>query len=223
MNCEQRCRAIYLYVTLIILFVGVVFLAQSPGYFADLRTFLKTGLDLRRVTVFLYANLISLALSGPVFFWAHRIFFAKAKDVLSNLKSIQPLTGATDKVPKESNSIEALRDKLGLQFGGMIGRVEGVLYIYALMTSQFVGLLTGVIVLKALFGWIRVPEPKGDSQSIENSSFASSNGYDPTITEVIILYHGYIFGNLISVLLALTSTRTATFAFLCVGHYWKTS
>ncbi len=64
------------------------------------------------------------------------------------------------------------------------------------MTLQFT-LLTAVVILKAFFGWIRTPEIILASGSLQDDEKAATSRH------VIVLFHAYVFGNLLSLLTAM--------------------
>lgn len=84
---------------------------------------------------------------------------------------------------------EAWRNKLDLEFGKRIGRIERVFYIYAVMFTQF-SLLSAWVILKAFYGWIQKP------------SVAQSAA--PEEDKEITTFYAYIYGNALSLIVALT-------------------
>jgi hypothetical protein len=80
---------------------------------------------------------------------------------------------------------DAWRDKLDLEFGRRIGRIERVFYIYAVMLNQFT-LLSAWVILKAFYGWIQKPEV--------SQSTASEKDKD------ITTFYAYVYGNALSIL-----------------------
>lgn len=84
---------------------------------------------------------------------------------------------------------EAWRNKLDLEFGRRIGRIERVFYIYAVMLGQF-SLLSAWVIMKAFYGWIQKP----------NVAQSAAPDEDKEITT----YYAYIYGNALSLLAALT-------------------
>lgn len=83
---------------------------------------------------------------------------------------------------------EAWRNKLDLEFGKQIGRIERVFYIYAVMFTQF-SLLSAWVILKAFYGWIQKPSVAQSAAPEEDK---------------ITTFYAYIYGNALSLILALT-------------------
>lgn len=79
----------------------------------------------------------------------------------------------------------AWRDKLDLDFGRRIGRIERVFYIYAVMLNQFT-LLSAWVILKAFYGWIQKPEVSQSTASEEDKD--------------ITTFYAYVYGNALSIL-----------------------
>ena len=77
------------------------------------------------------------------------------------------------------------RDKLDLDFGRRIGRIERIFYIYAVMLNQFT-LLSAWVILKAFYGWIQKPAVSQSSASEEDKD--------------ITTFYAYVYGNALSIL-----------------------
>jgi hypothetical protein len=87
--------------------------------------------------------------------------------------------------------------------GGLVGCLERSAYIFGIMFGQ-PGVITGVLILKAFFGWV------------EQLSARTSDRSQPlTIKAYIAVYYVYIIGNLLSLILALI---LAELGFLLFPH-----
>ena len=61
---------------------------------------------------------------------------------------------------------EKVRLRLSMEFAGVIGGLEGLVYVLAVMINQY-GLITSVIILKAFFGWVDMPRDAQQSDMVE--------------------------------------------------------
>jgi hypothetical protein len=80
---------------------------------------------------------------------------------------------------------EAWRNKLDLEFGKRIGRIERIFYIYAVMLNQFT-LLSAWVILKAFYGWIQKPTVAQSTATEEDKD--------------ITTFYAYVYGNALSIL-----------------------
>jgi hypothetical protein len=80
---------------------------------------------------------------------------------------------------------EAWRNKLDLEFGKRIGRIERIFYIYAVMLNQF-ALLSAWVILKAFYGWIQKPTVAQSTATEEDKD--------------ITTFYAYVYGNALSIL-----------------------
>lgn len=135
------------------------------------------GVNLSLLLGFLVANLLSWLVADYLIQKLYRIRFAEI--VGSN----------PDQTMRDAQAkSEGWRNKLDLDFGKRIGRIERVFYIYAVMLGQFT-LLSAWVIMKAFYGWIQRP------------SVASSTAVEED--KEITTFYAYIYGNALSLLAAL--------------------
>jgi hypothetical protein len=97
-------------------------------------------------------------------------------------------------IGKIAQEEDAWRRRLALDFGRIIGRLERIFYIYALMFDAL-GVLTSWVILKAFFGWIQSP--------------SSSQPDDADGARTMLSFYLYIYGNALSILSAILLYRLA--------------
>jgi hypothetical protein len=106
---------------------------------------------------------------------------------------------------KENGAVEkreVIKELFGLRFGGMIGPLERVFYIYAIMMPQLT-ILTPIIVLKAFFGWITHERIDAFLSTLPADRSALAKDLRFVNGIVYVLYHSYIYGNILSLMLGL--------------------
>jgi len=82
---------------------------------------------------------------------------------------------------------------------GTVGGLERVLYIYAVVFDKY-EIITGWLVMKAFFGWIR-SEERSTKKEKENKA---------TLDEVSNTYNGFVLGTLLSLLIGLAAGHAVT-------------
>jgi hypothetical protein len=89
---------------------------------------------------------------------------------------------------------EKIRRFLGMELAVEIGRLEKLVYVLAVMLDQY-GLITAVIILKAFFGWITIPQNSSESGELGDRLAFYNYKLD--------FFYVYILGNVLSLLVAL--------------------
>lgn len=134
------------------------------------------GIDFPILIGFLFSNLISWLFIDYIITYFYKRRFSD-------------LSEALDKKPSEKLVlIEEWQLKLDIDFGKRIGRLERVLYIYAIMFGK-TAILGAWIVLKAFFGWIGKHNRNSQNEIEEMQD--------------ITQYYAYIYGNALSLIFAL--------------------
>jgi hypothetical protein len=129
---------------------------------------------------FMAACLASYFLGNPLMCWIYERFWTSTTPILPN------------ETPEDNKKRrESLARMLDLKYGGVIGRLERIFYIYAVMSQQY-GIVTSVIILKAFFGWIKTPSSPERQLRFE---FEDKSQFAIAQLEYVT-FHSYIYGNL---------------------------
>ena len=137
---------------------------------------LQFGIHLPQFIGYVVACAISWFAADPIIHWRYKQLFHQ-------------LTNDPNKTGKQHEADKAkLASILELKFGKRIGRIERLIYIYAVMLNQFT-LLSAWVVLKAFYGWLEKP--------------ALAKAFPNDDSKHATLYYAYIYGNGLSLLTAL--------------------
>ena len=99
-----------------------------------------------------------------------------------------PIAGKSMKVWLEEEARDRDLAEFRSDTAAIIGILERYIYIFALMFAQPT-LITGILILKAFFGWT---DRAGKETAVPQGMIGT-----------VALYHTYVIGNLLSVLLAI--------------------
>ncbi len=135
------------------------------------------GIDIPSFFGFLFACLLSWYFADSII---QRLYSKRFDEMMG---ADQNLTGKDIQRGKVD-----LANKLDLDFGKRIGRIERVFYIYSIMFNALT-LLSAWVILKAFYGWIQKPEI---ARSLASES-----------TKEITTFYLYIYGNALSLLMGL--------------------
>jgi hypothetical protein len=120
--------------------------------------------------------------------WPGNFLIRKIYDLI--LGSVKGPTKGTMKKWLEDLAPDKDLDEFRSKTAALIGSLERVIFIYALMFAQ-PNLITGVLILKAFFSWT------------EHRMTADQSADKSRMLETIAHYHTYVIGNFLSVLTAI--------------------
>lgn len=129
--------------------------------------------------------------------------------ILGAVKS--PVTGKTMKAWLEEISPDKDLAEFRSKTAWIIGSLERVIFIYALMFPQ-PSLITGVLILKAFFSWTehRARPDQPTSDQADTKQTASNQVTEKSkMLETIAHYHTYVIGNFLSIVTAITVYHAA--------------
>ena len=151
------------------------------------------------------AVFLSFVLACVLSAWPGNLLIRKAYDrILGAAKS--PVSGKTMKAWLEEMSPDKDLAEFRSKTASIIGTLERVIFIYALMLAQ-PSLITGVLILKAFFSWT-------EHRATATATATEQPAEKSKMLETIAHYHTYVIGNFLSLLTAILLSHVALAWFL---------
>jgi hypothetical protein len=141
------------------------------------------GIEVSKLAGFAAGVLVSWIAGDPLILWLYSRRFRK---IIEGNRSLTFDQGDIEH--------QRWRNRLDLEFGRIIGRIERIFYIYAVTMSQFT-LLSSWVILKAFYGWIQKP------------TLAQTGA--PEEDKDITAFYAYIYGNALSIMVGLACGHLA--------------